>query len=84
MITFIINSKINVDGEYLFAAHLDAKIEHTKVDEKKYSFIIDPHPAAYMVPSKEGANGIYRGIKIDVFFGEQKITYLLVIKTDIN
>ncbi len=81
---YLTDSLLNPDGEYLYDSHLDMIIEYTQENNKNYSWIVKDHSSAYMVPATESEKGMFRGIKIDAFFGEQKITYLFVIQTAVK
>ncbi|MDD2371517.1 MAG: hypothetical protein PHQ32_05895 [Firmicutes bacterium] len=81
---YLTDSIINSDGEYLYDTRLDMKIEYVEEDSKNYNWVVGEHPSGYMIAAAESEKGIFRGIKIDAFFGEQKTTYLLVIQTAVK
>ena len=79
---YVTDSIIDANGKYLFDKSSDMKIEYTKESDNSYSWVVAEHFANFRIPEVESEKRIYRGIKIDAFFGEQKTSYILVIQTD--
>lgn len=79
---FITDSIIDANGKYLYDELSDMKIIYTEESKGKYFWEVDKHFASLRIPKVDDDSRIYRGIKIDAFFGEKKITYVLVIQTD--
>ncbi len=79
---YITDSIIDANGKYLYDELSDMRIEYSEESESKYFWSVGEHFANFRVPEVDSELRIYRGIKIDAFFGEKKITYVLVIQTD--
>lgn len=79
---YITDSIIDANGKYLYDELSDMKVIHSEVSKAKYFWTVGEHFANFRVPEVDSDLRIYRGIKIDAFFGEKKITYVLVIQTN--
>lgn len=79
---YITDSIIDANGKYLYDEGSDMRVEHKEESASKYYWPVEEHFANFRTPVEDSDRRIYRGIKIDAFFGEKKITYVLVIQTD--
>ncbi len=79
---YITDSIIDANGIYLYDELSDMKIEYSKENKSKYYWEVDEHFANFRIPEVDSDLRIYRGIKIDAFYGEKKITYVFVIQTE--
>jgi hypothetical protein len=79
---YITDSIIDANGKYLYDEGSDMRVEYKKESNSKYSWAVREHFANFRIPIEDSDLRIYRGIKIDAFYGEKKITYVLVIQTD--
>lgn len=79
---YITDSIIDANGKYLYDELSDMKVIYSEEGEGKYFWTVGKHFVNFSVPEVDSELRIYRGIKIDAFFGEKKITYVLVIQTD--
>lgn len=79
---YITDSIIDANGKYLYDEGSDMRVEYEEESNSKYSWPVEEHFANFRTPDVDSELRIYRGIKIDAFFGEKKITYVLVIQTD--
>lgn len=79
---YITDSIIDANGKYLYDEGSDMRVEYKKGDPGEYFWPVEEHFANFRTPVEDADLRIYRGIKIDAFFGEKKITYIFVIQTD--
>lgn len=79
---YITDSIIDANGKYLYDEESDMRIEYEKESNSRYSWVVEEHFANFRTPDVNSESRIYRGIKIQAFYGEKKITYILVIQTD--
>lgn len=79
---YITDSIIDANGKYLYDEGSDMRVEYKKGDLGEYFWRVEEHFANFRTPVEDSDKRIYRGIKIEAFFGEKKFTYILVIQTD--
>lgn len=79
---YITDSIIDANGKYLYDENSDMRIEYSKENANNYFWAVDKHFASFRIPEEDSEKRIYRGIKIEAFFGEKKITYVFIIQTE--
>jgi hypothetical protein len=79
---FITDSIIDANGKYLYDELSDMKVIYSQESASRYFWTVGEHFANFKDPEIDSGLRIYRGIKIDAFFGEKKNTYVFVIQTE--
>lgn len=79
---YITDSIIDANGKYLYDEGSDMRVVYEEEGANRFYWPVEEHFANFRTPLEDWERRIYRGIKIDAFFGEKKITYVLVIQTD--
>lgn len=81
---YVTDSIISETGEYLYDKTSDMKIEYVKQSDSNFYWAVREHIASFRVIEMEEEQDVFRGIKIDAFFGEKKTTYIMVIRSGID